>query len=454
VRPPRTLSLVTALALLAAIGGTVLLISRSDDRPNILLIVTDDQRFDTLHGMPAVSRWFVDGGVTFSSAYTTTPLCCPSRASVLTGQYMHNHGIDDNVEDADRLQRVQRRTVQAALRKAGYRTGLFGKLFNNWPNEIDPSFFDRWATTPFVTYTEDEWNVNGVVRPVYQNSVSYLGDLFLDFASTGEQQDRRPWFALVGFMAPHLPITLEPRYASIDVPPVQMTAARREVDRSDKPPYVRQNPLRHGSGIDDRRVAALRSLIAVDDQIDRMMRRLEDLGELDETLVILLSDNGYLWGEHGLFQKSAPYQETVHVPMTARWPGHILPGSTDDRLVGLLDVAPTVLAAAEMTLPPRLDGVDLLGDGPGREQLLLEFRKLEGEEVPSWSAIVTHTSIFVEYRAVGGGLIAREYYDLANDPEQLVNLFGDGDPTNDPDARTLSSDLRSMMGCAGVTCPR
>jgi arylsulfatase A-like enzyme len=454
VRAPRTLSLVTALALLAAIGGTVLLISRSEGRPNILLIVTDDQRVDTLHSLPAVRKWFLDEGVTFSSAYATTPLCCPSRASVLTGQYMHNHGIDDNLEPADRLRMVQRHTVQAALHEAGYRTGLFGKLFNNWPNEIDPSFFDRWATTPFVTYAGDEWNVNGVVRPVSQNSVSYLGDLFLEFASTGEQQDRRPWFALVGFMAPHLPITLEPRYASIDVPPVEMTAARREVDRSDKPPYVRRSPLRHASGIDDRRVEALRSLIAVDDQIDRMMRRLEELGELDETLVILLSDNGYLWGEHGLFQKSAPYQETVHVPMTARWPGHIQPGSTDDRLVGLLDVAPTILAAAEMTLPTRLDGVDLLGDGSGREQLLLEFRKLEGEEVPSWSAIVTHAFIFVEYRAVGGELIAREYYDLANDPEQLVNLFGDGDPTNDPDARTLSADLRSMMGCAGVTCPR
>jgi arylsulfatase A-like enzyme len=453
VRPPRTLSLVTALVLLAAIGGTVVLI-RSDDRPNILLIVTDDQRFDTLHTMPAVGRWFVDEGVNYSSAYTTTPLCCPSRASMLTGQYVHNHGIDDNLEDADTLQAVQRHTVQAALDEAGYRTGLFGKLFNNWPNDINPSHFDRWATTPFVTYTGDEWNVNGTVRPVYQNSVSYLGDLFLDFASTGERQDRRPWFALVGFMAPHLPITLEPRYASIDVPPVEMTAARREVDRSDKPSYVAQTSLKKGSTIDDRRVAALRSLIAVDDQIDRMMRRLEELGELDDTLAILVSDNGYLWGEHGLFQKSAPYEETVHVPMTARWPGHIQPGVTDDRLVGLLDVAPTVLAAARITPPAELDGVDLLGDGPGREQLLLEFRKLEGEHVPSWSAIITHAWIFVEYRSVDGRLIAREYYDMANDPEQLVNLFEDGDSTNDPDAQTLSAELRSMMGCRGFTCPR
>jgi arylsulfatase A-like enzyme len=247
---------------------------------------------------------------------------------------------------------------------------------------------------------------------------------------------------------------LEPRYASIDVPPVEMTAARREVDRSDKPAYVRQTTLKRGSTIDDRRVAALRSLIAVDDQIDRMMRRLDALDELDDTLVILISDNGYLWGEHGLFQKSAPYQETVHVPMAVRWPGQIEPGITDDRLVGLLDVAPTILAAAGLPLPPELDGVDLLGDGPGREQLLLEFRKLEGEPVPSWSAIVARTFLFVEYRTPGGGLITREYYDLTNDPEQLVNLFEDGDPTNDPDAQTLSAELRSMMECAGVTCPR
>jgi arylsulfatase A-like enzyme len=447
--------LVTAgIALLGVIGGTVVLISRSADRPNILLIVTDDQRFDTLDSMPAVGKWFVDGGVNFSSAYTTTPLCCPSRASILTGRYVHNHGIDDNLEDADRLQAVQRHTIQAALDKAGYRTGLFGKLFNNWPNELDPSYFDRWATTPFVTYTGDDWNVNGVVRPVHQNSVSYLGHLFLDFVSKGEQRDRQPWFALVGFMAPHLPITLEDRYASVDVPPVEMTAARREVDRTDKPSYVQRNPLKGERVIDDRRVVALRSLRAVDDQIDRMMRRLEELGELDNTLAILTSDNGYLWGEHGLFQKSVPYQETVHVPMTARWPGHIEPGITDDRLVGLLDVAPTIRAAAQLMLPAELDGVDLLRDGRGRERLLLEFRKLEGEHVPSWSAIVTRSWIFVEYRSVGGRLIAREYYDLAKDPEQLVNLFKDGDRTNDPDARALSSDLRSMMDCAGVTCPR
>ena len=458
VRPLRAVSLLVAgVVLLGAIAWTVTMLVRPSTvggKPNVLLIVTDDQRFDTVGEMPALGRWFLDGGVQFSHAYTTTPLCCPSRASFLTGRYMHNHGIDDNMEDASVLRRIQRHTVQAALDGAGYRTGLFGKLFNNWPNEIDPSFFDRWATTPFVTYEGDEWNVDGVVRTLRQNAVSYVGDRFVRFASNGERDDRIPWFALVGFMAPHLPVTLEPPYAAIDVPPVEMTPARGEVDRSDKPAYVLRNPLKQGSTIDERRVPALRSLQAVDDQIDRMMRRLEELDELDDTLAILISDNGYHWGEHGLFQKSTPYQETVHVPMMARWPGHIEPGSVDDRLTGLLDLAPTILTAADLSHPDDLDGVDLLREGPGREQLLLEFRKLEGEHVPSWSAIITRSWIFVEYRTVAGRPIGREYYDLADDPAQLVNLFGDGDPTNDPDAGTLTAELRSMMSCAGLTCPR
>ena len=447
-----------AIVVLVAIGwraGFLLTPPTVGDRPNILLIVTDDQRFDTLDVMPAVRRWFVDGGTSYSTAYAVTPLCCPSRASILTGRYLHNHGIDDNEEDVETLSAVQRHTVQAALDGVGYRTGLFGKLFNNWPNDTDPAHFDRWATTPFVTYSGARWNVNGDVRTVDQDAITYLGDLFVDFASDAEGQDRTPWFGLVGFMAPHLdePMTLDPRYEDLRFPPLALTAARWESDRSDKPDYVREQARKRTDEIEARRLPHLRSLVAVDDQIDRMMRRLDALGELDHTLVILTSDNGVFWGEHGLYQKSAPYVEAMHVPLMVRWPGHVEAGAVDDRLVGLIDLAPTILVAAQASSSVVPDGENLLGQARGREQLLLEFRKLEGESVPTWNAIITRTWIFAEYRGVRTG-IAHEYYDLTRDPGQLLNLLGDGSATDDPDARTLHTDLRTMMRCAGVTCHR
>jgi arylsulfatase A-like enzyme len=444
-----------ATLLLGGIVGTAAFLSASrtvGPRPNILLIVTDDQRYDTLDVMPAVRRWFVEAGTSFSSAYAVTPLCCPSRASMLTGQHLHNHGIDDNEEHVSTLRDVQRRTVQAALDRVGYRTGLFGKLFNNWPNDVDPAYFDRWATTPFVTYSGARWNVGGEERRIRQNSVRYLGDLFLDFASDGERRDRRPWFGLIGFMAPHMPVTLEAAYERIRVQPLEMTPGRREFDRSDKPWYVRKQPLKRTDLIQARRVPQLRSLVAVDDQIDRIMRRLQELGELDDTLVIFTSDNGLYWGEHGLFQKSAPYREAVHVPLLLRWPGHVQSGVLDERLVGILDIAPTILAAARARPPVLQDGVDLLAQAPRRARLLLEFRKLEGEDVPTWSAIITRTWVFVEYRGRDDEVIAREYYDFVRDPAQLVNMFKDGDPSNDPDTGLLHAQLRALMDCSGREC--
>jgi arylsulfatase A-like enzyme len=460
MRRSRALLAAGAAFVVGAIGVTVAIVSSpptSDDRPNILLIVTDDQRADTLDVMPAVRRWFVDGGMSFSTAYATTPLCCPSRASFLTGQLLHNHGIDDNEENVATLRAVQRHTVQSALDRVGYRTSLIGKLFNNWPNDVDPAYFDRWATTPFVTYSGDQWNVNGDERTVTRNAITYLGDLFLDFASDMESEDRTPWFSLVGFMAPHIPevpMTLEPRYESLRFAPVAMTAARGELDRSDKPDYVRRRPLRSADLIDDLRVRQLRALVAVDDQIDRMIRRLDALGELDHTLVILTSDNGVFWGEHGLFQKGAPYLEAVHVPLMLRWPGHVAAGKVDDGLVGLLDIAPTILAAARAPSLVEPDGLDLLDRTRRRERLLLEFRRVEGDYVPTWNAILTRTWIFVEYRGIHTNAITREYYDLTGDPEQLVNVFKDGNPADDPDGRALHAELRTMMRCIGVTCRR
>jgi arylsulfatase A-like enzyme len=426
--------------------------SSEGERPNILLIVTDDQRDGTMSMMPDVERWFGAGGTRYENAFATTPACCPARASILTGLYAHNHGILTNRENPDLLAAAEPLMVQRALRNDGYRTALFGKYLNNWPNERDPANFDRWATTPFVAFGGEEWNVDGSVRKVTQNSTSFLGDLSISFLRDREREDARPWFLDLAFMAPHLPATVEPRYLDVVVPPLEPTSAMLEVDRSDKPGYVRRRHLRSLVDIELRRVPALRSLVAVDDQVDRIMRALKEMGELQNTVAIFVSDNGYLWGEHGRSKKAAPYLPAIEVPLYVRWPGHVAAGGIDTRLVGSLDIGPTMFAAAGVEAPSAFDGRNLLDRTSDRAGLLLESWRISDE--PSWTAVLTKSWIYVEYVSDRTKEVTfREYYRIRGDPYQLVNLLHDGDDANDPNVARLAAVLARLRSCAGAQCP-
>jgi arylsulfatase A-like enzyme len=424
-------------------------------KPNILLIVTDDQReMSLIPLMPRTDEWFRSQGTAFTRAFATTPRCCPARVSFLTGLYAHNHGIYGEDVRASELAAVQPSMIQRTLHEAGYRTGLFGKFLNNWPNERDPANFDRWATTPRVRYLGAEWNVGGATRVVDQNSTSFIGDESLAFVEESESNDDVPWFLHVGFMAPHPPSDVEPRYEDVPVPPLHLSPAMAERDRRDKPPFVQDQHLRTVSEIQSMRVPQLRSLVAVDDQIDRLMVRLEGLGELENTIAVFISDNGFQWGEHALFGKSLPYLESVRIPLYLRWPGHITPGAVDDRLVAGIDLAPTLLAAAGLEPQGQPDGFDLLDPGASRPRLLLEFKRLPNDPVPTWSGFVTRSFEYVEYTDDTGRVSFREYYRLRTDPEQLVNAFRDARPGNDPDVAALSATLGRLRGCAGPTCLR
>lgn len=424
-----------------------------EGKPNILLIVTDDQReMRLLPLMPNTDRWFRSQGTTFTDAFATTPRCCPARVSFLTGLYAHNHGIYGEDVRASELAAVEPLMIQRRLHEAGYRTGLFGKFLNNWPNERNPANFDRWATTPLVRYSGAEWDVDGSIDVIGQNSTSFIGDLSIEFLEESESADQVPWFLHVGFMAPHPPSDVEPRYENVAVPPLRLTAAMTETDRRDKPPYVRNRPLSTLSEIRSRRGSQLRSLVAVDDQIGLLMDRLEALGELENTLAIFISDNGFQWGEHSLFGKSTPYLESVRVPLYLRWPGRIPQGVVDDRLVAGIDLAPTILSAADLDPIATPDGINLLDPEATRSRLVLEFKELPSYPVPSWRAFITRDLEYVEYMDEGGHVSFREYYSLRDDPQQLVNILRDGRPSNDPDVHRLSAILRRLAACAGTSC--
>jgi arylsulfatase A-like enzyme len=452
----RRLALPILLVLIACTGAEPGLApdhaTGRSDRPNILLIVTDDQRDGTMSMMPHVERWFGEAGTRYQNAFATTPVCCPARVSILSGLYAHNHGIHTNRERPDALAAAEPLMVQRALHDDGYRTALFGKYLNNWPNERDPANLDRWATTPFVAFGGEEWNVDGSVRTVSQNSTSFLGDLSVSFFRNRERDDARPWFLDLSFMAPHLPAKVEPRYLDAVVPPLEPTPAMLETDRSDKPGYVRRRHLRSIDDIQGRRVPALRSLVAVDDQVDRLMRALDEMDELRNTLAIFVSDNGYLWGEHGRSKKAAPYLPAIEVPLFVRWPGHVSAGAIDTRLIGSLDIGATMFAAAGVEAPADLDGRNLLDRTSRRARLLLESWRISDE--PTWSGVLTKTWIYVEYLSDRTEDVTfREYYSLRDDPYQLVNLLHDGDEANDPDVARLSAMLGQLRSCAGAGCP-
>jgi arylsulfatase A-like enzyme len=441
-----------ACAMLVALTGAGP--AAANGRPNVLLIMTDDQRADgTMEVMPLTRQWFEDGGVRFSRAYATTPLCCPSRASIVSGRYTHNHGVRTN-DDANVLD--QRFTIQAYLKAAGYRTGLFGKYFNAWNFFQNPPSFDDWGITT-AGYTPIRLNVNGTVTTTTQYATSYVRDNAVRFIEEAENQDATPWFLNLWTTAPHSPYTPDTAYQSASVPPFSPTPANSETDKRDKPPHVQAENV-DMAAVEADRANQLRTLMSVDDMVQTVFQTLEATGETSDTLAIFVSDNGFMWGEHGMRAKGDPYDPSVRIPLYVRWPGHVVAGATDSRLVANLDVAPTIADAVGGIAPPvPMDGRSVLDTMQSRTRLLMEHEGLLTEEGAGhgWAALRTATSHYIEYYDASDRqrIVHREYYDLVADPFELENLLADGSTANDPPTAALSAQLAADRDCTGASCP-
>jgi arylsulfatase A-like enzyme len=424
-------------------------------RPNVLIIMTDDQRAGTIKYMPRTRRWFKRAGTSFINAYSTTPLCCPSRTSIFTGRYAHNHGVKNN-HLTDELE--QKSTLQRYLKEAGYRTALFGKYLNSWAVTWDPPYFDAWATWSRGGghYYNNQWNVRGRVKTIKKYSTDFIKRRAVRFLERAERDDRRPWLLYLTPVAPHRPFTPEPDYARARVPVWKSNPAVSERDKRDKPPYVQQKRVRL-KRVEQIRRQQLRTLMSVDELVGRVFGLLKRQNEKRRTVAFFLSDNGYLWGEHGLALntgKRPPYVPSVRIPMVVRWPGRVGASKTTRRLVANIDVAPTVLDAANVEPSSRwpLDGRSLLGGG-ARRRLLLEYWVDVGR-TPEWAATQTAAYQYIEYYEEDGTTVAfREYYDLAGDRWELRNLLADRGDGNDPDVDELSERLDEDRGCEGSDCP-
>ncbi|MCW2903829.1 MAG: Arylsulfatase [Streptosporangiaceae bacterium] len=435
--------------------------SAGTSRPNILLVITDDQPRQTEWATPQTMDWLAGQGTEYTHAFATTPLCAPSRASIFTGQYAHNHGVRGNRQSA-RLDHS--RTVHRYLQQAGYRTGLYGKFLNGWKAGDNPPFFEDWAVLARPTYDNGVWNVNGVVQSLPDYTTTVVEHRALGFLQR-TVTDSRPWFLCLSPYAPHGPNKPDRRYAGTEVPDWQGRPSVFETDKTDKPPYIQHANATPGDGAAVR-AAQLRTLRSVDDMVAAVHGRLEALGQLDNTLVFFIGDNGFSWADHGWHRKSVPYAPSVRVPFYVSWPAAGLnTGRPDDRLVANIDIAPTVLEAAGLMRTGRfaLDGHSLLAPY-GRDRLLLEWWRQKSDERPhSWASLVTADRQYTEYydtrlgrggRPAGSGKVMfREYYDLARDPGQLANLLHGATPEQEADLRipALSARLALDRTCTGTT---
>ena len=458
-RPTRRFAaVVLVLALLGTNGptgnGARARIQGAQRRPNVVLIVMDDQRDQgTRQVMGSLRRLFYRKGYEFPHAFAPNPLCCPSRASILTGRYPHNHDVTRNGQ-ATALD--QQSTLQRYLDDAGYRTGIFGKFLFDWPLTDPPPHFDDYVFTEGGNtrdnYFGGPWNVQGDVREVSRYSTDFLARRTTRFISATEADDASPWFMYVTPLAPHRPYIAEERYDDARVPRWQPSPAVHEKNRADKPPFVKSQSQSLNE-IRRTRRRQLRTLMSVDDLIARINRRIVQEDEKRRTLIFVTSDNGYLWGEHGLLHKRHAYTPSIAVPLALRWPGHLSPGVSARRLVSLVDITPTVLDVAEISPDPSypLDGRSLFSDRR-RKRVLIEYAKDVGI-VPAWASLRSRSYQYTEYYNESGQITFREYYHLKDDPWQLRNRLGDRKSSNDPAVRRLHRRLRAARSCTGNACP-
>ena len=431
-----------------------------DDRLNIVVILTDDQSFDTLPSNPPAFPWLQsqiqdpDGHwLWFPDAFIQTPLCCPSRATILSGRYSRHTHVRTN-DDGALFDETQ--TIATWLHDSGYFTGLIGKYLNRYPfgrGPYIPPGWDRWVvkrnTAASTTYANFGFVDQGVAMQTSDGAATYATDLFadhaVDFLRTAP--DDRPFFLTFATSAPHPPWTAPPRHAGAfaDVSlPVAPSVDERDV--SDKPSWVRKlrrvDASARAGFLEDRRHEA-ESLLAVDDAVERIVDQLAADGELDETVIVFLTDNGFSFGQHRIRGKRCPYEECIRTPFAARIPGAVardVPG-----LISNVDLAPTIADLAGVRPGQPVDGRSfapaLLGERWNAPRGV--FLEWAGDrEIPPWQGVRTADFAYIES---ADGTI--ELYDItgaigAADPFELRSRSAD--PGYRATVRRLAALLRAL----------
>jgi N-acetylglucosamine-6-sulfatase len=411
-------ALLISLTLAAPAGAT---------QPNIVVVVTDDQRWDTLRYMPTVQRELVGRGVAFKNGFVVNPICCPSRASILTGAYSHTTGVYQNNGFMGGFPAFRdESTIATWLNDAGYETGLFGKYLNVYRGRYVAPGWDRWVAFWQVGYYTYGLSVDGENLPLATQR--YSTDRLADEAVSFIRESPRPFFLYLAPFAPHKQAEPARRHRSaFSNLPRWRPPSYNERDVSDKPAWLRTAPrfdATERAALDVTRLNSIRSLLAVDDAVGRVIQTLSESGDLANTLIVFTSDNGVLWGEHRRkARKKVPYEEAIRVPFVVRYDALVSVPRRETRPVLNIDIAPTLAAAAGVPAPGA-EGRSLLpvlGAGAGtawRTRFLVEHLNTRPGP-PTYCALRSPRYAFITYRTG-----ERELYDLAADRYQLQNLAG------------------------------
>ncbi|GAB4532133.1 MAG: sulfatase-like hydrolase/transferase [Anaerolineae bacterium] len=461
--------------------------------PNILLIITDQQRADTLGFIgrtpcrtPNMDRLAAEG-ISFDRAMTTSPLCTPARASIFTGQYPHQVGMMSN----NKALRATA-TLTDRLRARGYHTAYAGKWHldaQHPPYEpADPAargveyerslprWFERYAGQEPEDYTAwcqanglpDGWAFNNpALRTTRKPSMSvpktarlnmapdqtidgWITDIALRFLA--ERPANCPFFLVIGYQGPHPPFAVpEPFYSMYDpaaIPEPPNFRPSPGKPRANTTGFYHQLWLDHGQEWEawQKSVAVYWGFVTlIDDQIGRLLQALEDEGMLDDTLVIFTSDHGEMLGQQGLWHKMVPYEEAIRVPLVMRCPRRISAGLRSKAVTSVMDIAPTILSVIGERIPEEMLGRDLSpAFQDGAEFQSDPFRFAEHKPLGEWHRAVEWRLVTNnQFKYVWNHGDLDELYDLLADPYERLNLIDD--PVMQPVVREYRALLRSWM---------
>ena len=407
----------------------------AEPRPNFLFIITDDQRYDAVGvvqqelGDRGRFPWFktpgmdrlAREGVRFRNAFVVNALCSPSRANFLTGRYSHHNGVVNNHTPLG----ADQATHASLLRAAGYTTAYFGKW--HCDGQRDRPGFDHAAS--YVgqgRFVDCPILVNGVQTPTTGWIDDVMTDMTIEFLKKQKGADK-PFNVVLGFKSPHgprqPPERAKARFAGETLRPVPSLDDGVPYRTKPEVPNRRQARAGTGEGI----LSYFRCVSAIDDCLGRVLDAVDEAGLAENTVVVFTSDNGYFFGEHGLGDKRAAYEESIRIPLLVRFPKRIKPGTTIDAAVLNIDYAPTLLDLAGVKVPESVQGrtwlplLDGKTDG-WRDGFLYEYFFENKFKTPTMTAFRTPTAKLVAYPRHAEWT---ELYDLANDPYELKNLVGD-----------------------------
>ncbi|HEY0864455.1 MAG TPA: sulfatase-like hydrolase/transferase [Lacunisphaera sp.] len=447
------------------------LLRAESTKPDVLFILVDDLRWDALGYMnhpfvktPNIDRLRAEGAM-MANAFVTTSICCPSRATFLTGTLANRHGVIDN-ETSEYNPEVTP-PLTKYLQAAGYKTAMIGK-WHMGETAAPRAYFDYWLSFKGQgVYNDPLFNINGKEVPQKGYTTDLLTDQAIQFIEN--QPKDRPYFAMLSHKAVHEPFHPAPRHteaygadAAIPLPlswsddfstkpdwqkrdalgDVRWHYRTREREQEKLPASVPADTWRKGRDF----VEQLRCLAAVDEGIGRLIEALRKRGTLDHTLIVFTSDNGYFHGEHRRWDKRLAYEESLRIPMVVFYPGHIKAGSTVPQLITNVDFAPTILDYAGLPIPAGMQGASMKPlfeeQAPHwRDYVFYEYWKDLVHSIPTMTGVRTDRYKLLTYPEIND---LDELYDLQNDPHEMRNL------ARDPAYAQLHAEMTARLQKASV----